>query len=122
MPLLPKIQSAAFIKAKKDKLHNSILEKESQIGGRLFGKIPDGHSRSFFCLDRHTWVWHEEKLDKNQQKHVLTTYYHVRPNVILKSHGDQNYKPLSKEELANFLQASQIYLDIVPTEIAKHYS
>lgn len=122
MRVLPKMQLSSIAKAKKDKLHRSILEKEAEIGGRLFGEVLPGNKRNFFCLDRHTWVWHEEWFDNSNQKQILTTYYHVRPNVILKSYGDQNYKPLEQKELNNFLKATQLYLDIVPNEITKFYS
>ena len=44
----------------KGMTERQLIELESEIGRELFGPIPAGHQRDFFCLDAHTWVWHEE--------------------------------------------------------------
>jgi hypothetical protein len=40
-----------------------LLQLESEIGAKLFGEVPAGHRREFFCLDEKTWIWHEEWID-----------------------------------------------------------
>ena len=37
-----------------------LIQLESEIGAQLFGEIPKGHRREFFCLDEKTWIWYEE--------------------------------------------------------------
>ena len=81
------------------------------MGGQLFGAIPTGHRREFFCLDRHTWVWHEEWVDASGQRQIVTTRYTIRPNGILKSQGNNTYELLSGSELRNFAQAIKLYRD-----------
>ena len=86
-----------------------LLQKEAEIGGTLFGQVPKGHHRQFFCLDDHTWVWYEEWLDQNGQRKVLTTRYEIRPDGILKVQDGQAYKELSREETRNLYQAALAY-------------
>ncbi len=120
-PLLPKIQPAVLAKKRYDKVYTSVLETEAIMGGKLFGPIKPGHRREFFCLNPHTWVWHEEWLDNSNERHILTTYYHIRKNIILKSHGDQNYQSLTESELQNFLNATKIYIETIPNQITDRY-
>lgn len=95
---------------KRIEINKALLHHEAKIGGELFGPIPEGHRREFFCLDEHTWVWHEEWTDKQTGKrHVMTTRYDVRPGSILKSQGGQAYQKLSKSEIQNFHQAVTLY-------------
>ena len=47
-----------------------LITLESEIGSQLFGPIPEGHRREFFCLDEKTWIWHEEWLDEIGRAHV----------------------------------------------------
>ena len=90
-------------------VERSLIRMEAKIGGQLFGKLPKGHRREFFCLDRHTWVWHEEWVDASGQKQVITTKYNVRPSGILKSQNNQPYQTLSDQEARNFYQSTQLY-------------
>ena len=108
MHLLPKIFPQTD-EQRELKLERSLIRMEAKIGGQLFGALPEGHRREFFCLDRHTWVWHEEWLDKNGHKQVITTKYNVRPSGILKSQNDQSYQQLSDSEARNFLLSTQLY-------------
>ncbi|HEX8226811.1 MAG TPA: hypothetical protein VF572_02990 [Candidatus Saccharimonadales bacterium] len=90
-------------------IYSALLHHEAKAGGELFGDIPKGHRREFFCLDQHTWVWHEEWKDEAGQWQAVTTRYDVRPGGILKSQGGDAYKQLSGLELANFYRAVKIY-------------
>jgi hypothetical protein len=97
-------------------LYKNLIRHEARIGGQLFGPVPKGGRREFFCLDRHTWVWHEEWVDKNGQLQTKTTRYDVRPNGILKSQNGQ-YQPVEKDEADRLIQAAELYEKRVRTEI-----
>lgn len=91
-------------------LYSNLIRHEAKIGGSVFGAIPKGHRREFFCLDRHTWVWHEEWLDQNGQQQIRTTRYDVRPDGLLKSQNG-TYQRVSNEETIRFKKAVRIYVD-----------
>jgi hypothetical protein len=94
---------------RRAEIYSALIHHEAKVGGRLFGEIPAGHRREFFCLDEHTWVWHEEWQDAESQWQAVTTRYDVRPNGILKSQGGQAYQRLSKPELMNLYRAIKLY-------------
>ena len=98
-------------------LERSLMRREAQIGGRLFGPVPAGTRREFFCLDDSTWVWHEEWIDtKTGNRHMTTTRYDVRPDGILKSQNG-HYQTVSKQEAERLLQAAQEYQHRVTREL-----
>lgn len=107
MGFLPKITRQTPAQRAADTERN-LIRFEAKIGGELFGPIPAGHRRDFFCLDEHTWIWHEEWLDQGRRK-TVTTRYDVRPNAILKSQVGQPYQPLNKAEARNLYRATQLY-------------
>jgi hypothetical protein len=90
-------------------LERKLLRKEAEIGGRLFGKLPKGRKRQFFCLDEHTWVWYEEWLDKEGKRHVVNTRYIVRPSGVLKQQNGQGYQLASDEEIRNLYRTAKLY-------------
>jgi hypothetical protein len=98
---------------RRAKLRRKLMRKEAEIGGRLFGPLPKGHRRQFFCLDEHTWVWYEEWPDKNGQHKSVTTRYDVRPNGILKIQDGKAYQRLSREETRNLYRTTQLYRERV---------
>ena len=102
-----------YFKQKRDErraeIYSALVHHEAKIGGSLFGPIPKGHRREFFCFDRHTWVWHEEWKDENGAWQAVTTRYDVRPGGILKSQGGETYQRLSRQELTNFYRAVRLY-------------
>jgi hypothetical protein len=65
--------------------YSEAIREEAKIGGKLFGPVPQGTTREFFCLDPYTWVWHEEWTDDKGTYQVRTTRYDVRPNGIYKA-------------------------------------
>jgi hypothetical protein len=71
--------------------------------------------REFFCLDEHTWVWHEEYTDRSGVLQIKTTRYDVRPNGILKSENGQ-YRPLSEQEAQHLREAAILYEQKVKNE------
>jgi hypothetical protein len=99
-----------------DDLDRQLIGLESEIGSQLFGPVPKGHRREFFCLDRHTWVWHEEWIDKNGKRKMITTRYEVRPNGVLKIQDGQAYQRLTEPEARNLYWAVEMYRQQVGAE------
>ncbi len=97
-------------------LYSNLIRHEAKIGAEVFGSVPAGHRREFFCLDRHTWVWHEEWKDQNGQKHVRTTRYDVRPDGVLKSQNG-HYQKVNDNELRRLSKAADLYLQRISTEM-----
>lgn len=119
MPLFKKMidtLSAQKSAQRKADLYRKLLQHEAKIGGEVFGPVQPGGRREFFCLDEHTWVWHEEWIDKNGQHQYATTRYDVRPKGIIKSQNGQ-YRPVSKQEALNLLQAARLYQQRVNQEL-----
>jgi len=114
MRLLPKIFPRNEAERQAE-IERSLIREEAKIGGELFGPIPAGHRREFFCLDEHTWVWHEEWLS-NGQRQIVTTRYDVRPSGVLKLQGGKSYQRLSKQEAINLYRATELYGQRVTAE------
>jgi hypothetical protein len=113
-----KNKKQASMMTKKEAILRSLMRKESQeIGAEIFGPIPKGHRREFFCLDDHTWVWHEEWTDEKGKNQILNTRYDIRPNEILKSQNNGGYQRLSIDEAKNFSKAVDKYINRVGKEI-----
>lgn len=96
-----------------------LIELEAEIGGKLFGPIPAGHRREFFCLDEHTWVWHEEWVDENRQRRVTSTRYEIHDNGILKAQDGKVYKFIEGDELRNLVLAIRLYYEAVARGVYK---
>jgi len=95
-----------------------LIQLESDIGRNIFGPIPEGRRREFFCLDDSTWVWHEEWVE-NKQSHSTTTRYEVHQNGILKVMDGSNYRFIDGEELRNLALATKMYYERVSRELYK---
>ena len=90
-----------------------LIQLESEIGGALFGPVPEGCERKFFNLDSKTWIWYEEFLDANGAKQSITTRYEVQEKGILKAQDGAKYSYLEADELKNFAVAVQMYYEQV---------
>lgn len=104
--------------SRKNKLteakRRDLIRQESQIGSKLFGEIPPGHQREFFCLDSHTWVWYESWSETlSGEKKSQTVRYEVRDNGILKSVNGQDYAWVSEAEAQNLAHAAILYHEYV---------
>lgn len=97
-------------------LRRRLMRHEAQIGGTLFGPIPAGGRREFFCLDEHTWVWHEEWTDQAGQPCVKMIRYDVRPNGVLKVQ-DGHYQAITPQEAYNLRDAVCAYVTRVGAEV-----
>lgn len=101
---------------RRAELYRNLIRHEAKIGGQLFGPLQPGVRREFFCLDEHTWVWHEEWTDKNGQHQTRTTRYDVRPNGILKAQNGE-YQPVKPAEAKKLYQAAKLYEQRVNNEL-----
>lgn len=95
--------------SKEENIWRNIMRDAAKTGGEVFGPIPAGRRREFFCLDEHTWVWHEEWDDEKGAHHVRTTRYDVRPHGIYKAQDGQPYQPVSIDEAERLSAAAQNY-------------
>ena len=97
-----------------------LIQLESDLGRDLFGPVPEGHQREFFCLDAKTWIWYEEYVDpQTKKKKSSTTRYELQENRILKAQEGARYSYLEGEELQNLLTAIQMYYEQVARKVYK---
>ena len=94
-----------------------LIQRESRIGGHLFGPVPDGHHRQFFNLDPTTWVWYEEWTDGKGKSQNRTTRYEVHENGVLKVQDGAPYYYIDGQELDNLLLATNMYYEHVAKEV-----
>lgn len=96
-----------------------LLREESKIGAMLFGPVPNGHRREFFCLDESTWIWHEEWKDEKGVERQTTVRYELHPNGILKVSDGPRYQFIEGTELENFAKATKVYYEETSKRIYK---
>ncbi len=94
-----------------------LIQRESELGGQLFGQVPAGHHRQFFNLDQHTWVWYEEWRDEKGKKQSSTTRYEVHENGILKVQDKTPYYYIEGRELTNLVAAIHAYYEKIARDI-----
>jgi len=85
------------------------MRQEAVIGGQLFGPVPPNVRREFVCLNKRTWVWHEEWFDGNGGYRRMTTRYDVYPYGVFKAQDGQPYQRLTADEAAHLCKAVQLY-------------
>lgn len=95
-----------------------LIQLESQIGAQLFGPVSANGRREFFCLDKDTWIWHEEWIDiETGKEKSMTTRYEVHDKGILKVQTGIRYNFIEGEELDNLLLAVQMYREQIAREV-----
>lgn len=95
-----------------------LIQLESEIGAKLFGPVPVGHRREFFCLDKDTWIWYEQGKDVATGKVTeSTTRYEIHENGILKVQEGARYSFIEGAELDNLVVATQLYYEQVARSI-----
>ena len=97
--------------------YRQLIRREAVIGGQIFGELAADRTREFFCLDKNTWIWHEEWTDQAGKRQSKTTRYDVRPDVILKAQNNGTYHAVNKAEGRNLIQAAKIYHERVLSEV-----
>lgn len=105
MPVDPKTRDA--------QIYRDIIRESAKIGGTLFGPVSKNGRREFFCLDAHTWVWHEEWTDTSNIRHARTTRYDLRPHGIFKAQDGQPYQPLTNDEAYRLYTAAHKYQQLL---------
>jgi len=103
-------------------IYRNVIREAAKMGGNLFGPIPEGSRREFFCLDKHTWIWHEEWTDTNNIRHTRTTRYDISPQGILKAQDGQPYQPVGRDEAYRLLQATNRYKELVNERWPQQYA
>lgn len=103
--------------AKKLRSERELIQLESQIGRELFGPVPKGHRREFFCLDEKTCIWYEEYKDANGQTVSSTTRYELQGDKVLKAQEGARYSYLEGSELDNLLLAISMYYERVMRKV-----
>lgn len=117
---MPKPQDKRqIVERRRAELYRSLIHYEAKIGGEVFGPIPEGYRREFFCLDERTWVWHEEWTDESGARRLVTTRYDVRSNGVFKSQGASLNQPLSIEEARHLYDAVTLYYQRVMPELER---
>lgn len=90
-----------------------LLQLESDIGRELFGLLPKGHQREFFCLDEKTYIWYESYKDSDGKDTEITTRYEIQGDRILKAQPGARYSYIEGQELENLLKAIGMYYERV---------
>lgn len=93
-----------------------LITLESKIGATIFGAVPKGRRREFFCLDEATWIWHESWKEKGVY-HETTIRYEIHDNGVLKVLSGARYEFISGEELTRFVTAVQMYYERVTRHV-----
>jgi hypothetical protein len=99
---------------KQIEAERKLIDYEAKLTQELFGPVPKGHNRKFFCLDVHVWVWHEQwKDNQNKDHNVLTRYVLRKDGGIIKSQNNSSYRVLDQTETINLIQAIKQYIQII---------
>lgn len=103
----------------KQMSERQLIQLESKIGRELFGPIPKGHQREFFCLDDTTCIWYESYKDQKGLTVETTTRYEIQGDKILKVQAGARYSYLEGAELKNLLLAIGMYYERVMRQVYK---
>lgn len=117
---------AALTQIPKDRHFKQITERdlirlESEIGSQIFGALPHGHRREFFCLDSTTWIWYEEWYDENRRFQTSTIRYEINQNGVLKVQEGARYSYLDGQEYEHFAMAMKMYFEQVMRRVYGRY-
>src|ERR1700721_549264 len=118
MAILPRFYPRGDDQKEAD-TERQLIAFESKLGRHIFGPIPKNHNRDFFCLDPHTWVWHEDWFDSKGNRKVVSTRYLIRRAGVIKSQNGGAYKSLDGQESENLYRAIKKYIGLVQTKYDK---
>lgn len=109
MKFFKAISNALTVKpSRRISAEKELIRREAQIGGQLFGAVPLGHTREFFCLDDRTWVWYEKWTENGNTKEV-TTRYEIQDKGVLKTQGPDIYHYATQQEQDYLFRAIKLY-------------
>lgn len=114
-----KVAPVLTVQTKGKVTDRDLLKLESKIGATLFGPVPKGHNREFFCLDESTWIWHEEWKDEKGVARQATVRYEIHSKGVLKVSEGPRYQFIEGEELHNFAQATRLYYEQTAYQVYK---
>lgn len=115
MSLFSSLSKAIVSNSPKDK--RELIKLEAELGSKIFGPVPKGHRREFFCLDAHTWIWYEEWKDEQGNLRSTTTRYEISRRGVLKVQDGGHYQQLKGQEADRFVQAVSKYYQLVSKHI-----
>jgi len=115
--MIKRLFKSRIVPKKRTATTRELIRREATVGGQLFGPVPAGYSRQFFCLDKHSWVWHERWTDDKGQPQHLTTRYEVRRSGILKAQDNQSYHYVELDEARNLVAAIELYNQHIPRQV-----
>lgn len=98
---------------------HAIIRHELAATKNMFGPLKEGVKRDFFCLDDVTWIWYEEWLDEQGERHYMTTRYKVGDDGIMKSQNGGPLTRLSSQELETFESAASTYVQKLSRSLYK---
>lgn len=107
-----KVPNITFAQNNQPYTERELMEMESKIGAKLFGPVPAGRRREFFCLDENSWIWYEEWKESGKIQKT-TVRYEIQPAGVLKIQHGARYSYLEGAELKNFISAVKAYHDTV---------
>lgn len=93
-----------------------LLTLESEIGSRLFGPIPDGHRREFFCPMITLGSGMKNGSDSKKKLERSTVRYEISDQGVLKVQEGASATAISQEEPENFYVAVRMYYE----QVARH--
>ncbi|MCL2001836.1 hypothetical protein FWG76_00315 [Candidatus Saccharibacteria bacterium] len=99
------------------KQRERLVNLESAVGAKIFGALPEGRRREFFCHTPTEWFWHEEWTDEYGLAKRQTVRYIVSGGQVIKKQVGQPNTVLAGPELKNFTRATRKYLREVKREI-----
>ncbi len=95
-----------------------LIRRESKIGSQLFGPVPAGRNREFFCLDERTWVWSESWYEQRTKAYQsVQVQYEFQDRGVLKLINKVPHGYVDGNELRHLVEAIQIYYDRVAVEV-----
>lgn len=102
----------------RQKLEKQLIQTESQIGGAIFGQVPAGVKRDFFCIDERTWVWSDSWTEQDGTIGGFQIKYELQDGEkVLKFVDGQARGYIKGQELDNLLTAINTYHDRVLSQL-----
>ena len=98
---------------RRAQIEQDLIRRETVVAKDIFGPVPAGRRREFFCLDESTWIWYEEWIDDAGVRRQVSTRYIIRPQEVLKSQNGGEYYRLTTTEFKNFKAAAERYYETV---------
>lgn len=98
---------------------SKLIDEESLVGGKLFGRLGSGVSRRFFMDDGDSWFYSETAIDPStkQQLYSFTIRYQVLPQGILKSVDGRGHVFIKGIELERLLKSMELYKQRIEKEV-----